>query len=37
LRRAIEDVGIILLFDEAGEGAGILRRDARLGLSGELA
>jgi hypothetical protein len=35
LRQAIEDEGIMLLFDEAGEGAGILRRDARLGLSGE--
>jgi hypothetical protein len=35
LRRVIEDEGIMLLFDEAGEGAGILRRDARLNLSGE--
>jgi hypothetical protein len=35
LRRAIEDEGIMLLFDEAGEGAGIVRRDAHLDLSDE--
>ena len=35
LRRAIEDQGIRLLFDEAGGGAGIVRQDARIDLAAE--
>lgn len=35
LRRAIETEGIRLLFDEAGEGAGIVRQNARIDLSRE--
>jgi hypothetical protein len=35
LRRAIEHEGIMLLFDEAGEGAGIILRGAHLDLSDE--
>jgi ribosome-binding protein aMBF1 (putative translation factor) len=33
LRRAIEVEGIRLLFDDAGEPAGIARREARIDLS----
>jgi transcriptional regulator with XRE-family HTH domain len=35
IRRAIEGEGIRLLFDEAGEAAGIARRDARIESSGQ--
>jgi transcriptional regulator with XRE-family HTH domain len=33
LRRAIEEAGIRLLFDDAGAAAGIARQDARTDLS----
>ena len=33
MRRAIETEGIRLLFDEAGEPAGIMRNEARVNLS----